>query len=84
MTTEAREAAWDAVHDALPAGWTVARPSHHIEAQERHWHVYAADLRARAKRRETLEATGWTEAEALRDLATLLRGFARRGGGEGV
>jgi hypothetical protein len=68
------EAAWVAVHDALPAGWTVHRPSRHIEDAERPWHVFAVDLRVRAKRREYVEATGWTEAEALADLAELLRG----------
>jgi len=66
-------AAWEAAHDALPAGWTVQRPSRHDEERERPWHVFATDLRQRAKRREYVEATGWTEAEALRDLAGLLR-----------
>ena len=68
-------AAWDAVHDALPAGWTVQRPSRHDEERERPWHVFAVDLRQRAKRREYVEATGWTEVEALRDLAGLLRSW---------
>ena len=63
-----------AVHDALPEGWTVMRPSHHAEERERPWHVYATDLRSRARRREYVEATSWTEVEALRDLAALLRG----------
>jgi hypothetical protein len=35
----------------------------------------AVDLRQRAKRREYVEATGWGEAEALRDLAGLLRAW---------
>jgi hypothetical protein len=34
--------------------------------------VFAVDLRQRAKRQEYVEATGWTEAECLRDLAGLL------------
>jgi hypothetical protein len=65
--------AWEAVHDALPLGWVVGRPSLHDEEAERPWHVYASDLRVRSKRREYVEATGWTEAEALRYLAGLLR-----------
>ena len=66
------EAAWDTVHDALPTGWTVGRPTHQLEADERPWHVVAVDLRQRAKRREYVEATGWTDGEALHDLAGLL------------
>jgi hypothetical protein len=65
-------AAWQAVHDALPAGWTIHRPSHNVEVAERPWHALAVDLRQRAKRREYVEATGWTETQALRDLARLL------------
>jgi hypothetical protein len=38
-------------------------------------HVYAADLRVRASRRDYAEATGWTDAEALRDVAALLGGW---------
>jgi hypothetical protein len=57
--------AWEAVHDVLPLGWTVVRPSRPDSEAQRRWHVYAADLRARSKRREYVEATGWTEAEAL-------------------
>jgi len=77
MQLEADElqAVWTAVHDALPAGWTVQRPSRHDEERERPSHVLAVDLRQRAKRREYVEATGWTEAEALRDLAGLLRAW---------
>jgi hypothetical protein len=67
------ETAWDAVYAVLPVGWSVTRPSRHDEEAERPWHVYAADLRIRSKRREYVEATGWTEAEALSDLAGLLR-----------
>jgi len=37
--------------------------------------VFVVDLRQRAKRREYVEATGNTEAEALRDLAGLLRAW---------
>ena len=72
------EEAWAAVHAALPAGWTVMRPTLRREEPERPWHVYAADLRVRATRREYVEATGWTEAEALRDLALLLDHWSAR------
>jgi hypothetical protein len=37
--------------------------------------VVAVDLRSRGLRKEYVEATGWTEAEALRDPAALLRGW---------
>jgi hypothetical protein len=42
MTLEADDlaAAWDAVHDALPVGWTVGRPAKHDEEGERPWHVF--------------------------------------------
>jgi hypothetical protein len=69
------EDAWAAVHETLPAGWTVGPTSHHSEERHRPWHVVAVDLRSRALPKEYVEATGWTEAEALRDLATLLGGW---------
>jgi hypothetical protein len=39
--------------------------------------VVAVDLRSRALRKEYVEATGWTEAEAeaVRELAALLGGW---------
>jgi hypothetical protein len=67
------EGAWSAVHAALPVGWSVGKPSNHDEERERPWHVFATDVRSRAKRREYVEATSWTATEALRDLAGLLR-----------
>jgi hypothetical protein len=69
------EAAWNEVHDATPAGWSIARPSHHGEERDRPWHVTAYDYRTAAKRHDLVEATGRTAAEALRDLAELLRGW---------
>jgi hypothetical protein len=69
------EDAWATVHAALPAGWTVGPTSHHSEERHRPWHVVAVDLRSRALRKEYVEATGWTEAEALRELAALLGGW---------
>jgi hypothetical protein len=65
------EAAWSAVHDALPAGWSAARPVRHDEERERPWHVVAVDYRTSSKRGDRVEATGRTDAEALRDLAEL-------------
>lgn len=52
------EAAWSAVHEALPAGWSVMRPSKHVEEHERPWHVYATDLRVRTKRRDYVQGDG--------------------------
>ena len=69
------EEAWAAVHAACPRGWTVGPTSHHSRGEHRPWHVVAVDLRSRALRKEYVEATGWTEAEALRDLAALLGGW---------
>jgi hypothetical protein len=34
VTDDEIEAAWDAVFDALPAGWSVGRPSYHDERHE--------------------------------------------------
>jgi hypothetical protein len=45
------------------------------EERERPWHVTAYDYRTSAKRGDRVQATGRTEAEALRDLAELLRGW---------
>jgi hypothetical protein len=67
------EAAWAAVHDALPTGWFAVRPMLHAEERERPWHVVAVDYRTSSRRHDRVEATGRTEAEALRDLAGLLR-----------
>jgi hypothetical protein len=70
------EAAWSEVHDATPTGWSVARPKRHDEERQRPWHVTAYDYRTAAKRHDVVEATDNTEAEALRDLAELLRGWS--------
>jgi hypothetical protein len=75
MSDPELEAAWSGVHDATPIGWFVARPSRHNEERQRPWHVVAYDYRTAAKRHDVVEATGNTEAEALRDLAELLRGW---------
>ena len=67
------EDAWTAVHDALPAGWDVMRPSYHVE--DRRWHVFAADHRLGRKRPDYIESVGMDEAHSLRGLAELLRGW---------
>jgi hypothetical protein len=67
------EAAWSEVHDALPTGRSAVRPVRHDEERERPWHVVAVDYRTSSRHHEHVEATGRTEAEALRDLAELLR-----------
>ena len=69
VTADDLEAAWNAVHDATPRGWSVQRPSLHLEDRDRPWHVVAVNPRARAKHRRYVEGTRATEAEALRDLA---------------
>lgn len=76
------EAAWSAVHAAVPTGWSVARPIRFDEERERPWHAVAYDWRKSSKRRDRVEATGRTEAEALRDLAELLRGWRVKRTGE--
>jgi hypothetical protein len=43
VTTYDLEAAWAAVHDAMPPDWYVGRPSYHDERHE--WGMYASDLR---------------------------------------
>ncbi len=65
------EAAWAAVHDALPAGWTVYRPV--CDDGRGRWTVVARDMRARNKRHDAIEAVGQSEAHSLQGLAELLR-----------
>jgi hypothetical protein len=67
------EAAWSEVHDTVPGGWSVGGQVHHREEHERPWHVVAVDYRTSSRHHERVKATGMTEAEALRDLAELLR-----------
>ena len=67
----ALEEAWDAVHQALPAGWTVYRPVHDGGAGR--WTVVARDMRPPNKRHNTVIAEGQSEAHCLRGLAELLR-----------
>jgi hypothetical protein len=64
-----REAAWDAVHEALPAGWRVGLPSYSPE--RRAWEVSAVNERTtgRGKRAQTVTGFGEDEAAALCALA---------------
>jgi hypothetical protein len=68
------EAAWSEVFDALPAAWSVGRPSYHDARHE--WTPYAFDsfeqpevgLRSRER-----TAIGASELECLREMARCLR-----------
>src|SRR6478735_5047612 len=61
------EAAWDAVHEALPAGWTVGPPTYDPGVSG--WSVTARTVSAgRGKPPRTVIGTGPDEAAALRDL----------------
>ena len=62
------DAAWGDVHDALPAGWVVNRPSWPIEDDR--WHVLRTIGRD-GSRPDYIESVGMDEA--LRGLAGLLR-----------
>jgi len=68
------EAAWNAVHDATPAGWYVGRPSYHNE--RRQWVQYAFDASERP--RLGLRSRGWTavagsEEGVVREMGRCLR-----------
>ena len=59
-----REAAWDAVHEALPAGWTVGPPTYDFGV--RGWSVTARSLAHRRNRPpQTVTGTGVDETVAL-------------------
>ena len=70
-----RDDAWDAVHEALPAGWTVGPPT--FDPGVPGWSVTArtGDY-SRIKRPQTVTGTGEDEVEvaALRALDDRLRG----------
>jgi hypothetical protein len=54
-------------------GTTVDTATKQWEDAERPWHAFATDMRSSAKRREYIEATGWSAAQALPELAGLMR-----------
>lgn len=72
--TEDHEAAWNAVHEALPAHWRVGLPSRHPSTGV--WTVTAIDERAtgRGKVPQSVTGTGEDETAALLDLDDCLRG----------
>ncbi len=62
------EAAWNAVHDATPAGWQVGRPYYHVE--RRQWVQYAFDPSERPKvglRSREWTAVGESKEAVVRD-----------------
>ena len=73
MTEDDLEAAWDAVFDALPAAWSVGRPSYHDERHE--WTQYAFDSFERPSvgvRSREWTAVAATEVECLLEMARWL------------
>lgn len=74
---ELLEEAWDEVYAAMPAAWTVGRPSHHPERQE--WLLYAFDPAERPKvghRSREWTAVSQTELLVIREMARCLRAIA--------
>ncbi len=74
----ALEEAWNAVHDATPAGWYVGRPSYHNE--RRQWVMYAFDPSERPNvglRSREWTAVGASEVEVVREMARCLRELGR-------
>jgi hypothetical protein len=73
------------IRTASRTSGAVGRPTRYRrEGKERPWHLLAYDHRARSNHRDIVEAMGWSEAEALRDLAALLQewqveAYGRRG-----
>ena len=68
------EDAWNALHDAAPAGWYIGRPSYHDERRE--WLMYAFDPTERPRvglRSREWTAVGATEVEAVAEMARCLR-----------
>src|SRR4051794_18411231 len=74
-----RETAWDAVHEALPAGWTVGPPTYDPGVPG--WSVTARSV-AYSRRRppQTVRGTGDSETAALRALDDRLRGVPQPNG----
>lgn len=73
------EAAWSAVHEALPARWRVGPPT--FDPGEGHWSVTArSGTRGRGKPPICVSGTGETPEAALRALDDLLRGVPKPDG----
>lgn len=74
-----RDDAWGAVHEALPAGWTVGPPTYDPGVPG--WSVTARTVAAsRTKRPQTVTGTGDSETAALRALDDRLRGVPQPNG----
>src|SRR4051794_9602808 len=72
-----REAAWDAVHEALPAGWTAdLRPGRTGMVR----HSARSVAYSRGKPPQTVTGTGVDETAALRTLDDRLRGVPQPDG----
>jgi hypothetical protein len=78
--TDAREAGWDALHEALPARWDVGPVTYSPE--RRAWSVTAINERTtgRGKLPQTVTGRGEDEIAALRDLDDRLRGVPQPDG----
>jgi hypothetical protein len=64
------EEAWNALHDATPAGWFVGRPAYHEHRRE--WQQYAFDPSERpvvGVRKREWTAVAQTEVGVLREMA---------------
>src|SRR3954451_25274908 len=74
-----REDAWDAVHEALPAGWTVGPPTY--DPGVRGWSVTARSVHySRRRPPQTVIGTGVDEVAALRALDDRLLGVPQPNG----
>src|SRR4051794_19512527 len=74
-----RDAAWDAVHAALPAGWTVGPPT--FDPGVPGWSVTARSVHySRHRPPQTVTGTGVDEIAALRALDDRLRGVPQPNG----
>ena len=73
-----REAAWDAVHDALPSGWAVGPPS--FDPARSLWDVVARSPKPLGRGRAPVYVIGEgiDETAALHDLTLRLAAVSRR------
>lgn len=77
MTDDKREAAWDDLRTALPAGWWVGSPSHHDECREWVLYAYVPHERPVAGRRQReWLAVAPSEVEVVREMARCIREIA--------
>jgi hypothetical protein len=77
--SNAREAAWDAAHEALPARWRLGPPT--FDPATSRWRVAAVGPHpGRGKVPPSVTGSGDDEAAALRDLDDRLRGVPKPDG----